>query len=150
MITTIIGLILNSLSCVLSYNYYDYKALLKEDGKKKVLHESTLVRQTLYFCLFFILLLSLTVATLVSMDHTKGLTLVDQFGKRKVLTATFCYKLLGIGWASFILAWIINIVFYCVHPSKVSHYLGDDILFFYISCFSFSVDVHPKRLHKQF
>ena len=110
-------MILNSLSCVLSYNYYDYKALLK-DGKKKVLHESTLVRQSLYFCLFFILLLSLTVATLVSMDHTKGLTLVDQRGYKEVLTATFCYKLLGIGWGSFILAWIINICLYAIHPSK--------------------------------
>ena len=110
-------MILNSLSCVLSYNYYDYKALLK-DGKKKVLHESTLVRQSLYFCLFFILLLSLTVATLVSLDPDQGFTLVDQDGNRNVLAATFCYKLLGIGWGSFILAWIINICLYAIHPSK--------------------------------
>ena len=115
---------MNSLSCVLSYNYYDYKALLKnKDGKvgrKKVLHESTLVRQSLYFCLFFLLLLSLTVATLISLVTTRGLTLVDQFGYSRVLgeDGTFCYKLLGIGWGSFLLAWIINIVFYCVHPSK--------------------------------
>ena len=111
-------MILNSLSCVLSYNYYDYKALLKDEGKKKVLHESTLVRQTLYFCLFFILLLSLTLVTLVSLDHTKGFVLVDQFGRSQDLGATFCYKLLGIGWGSFILAWIINICFYAIHPSK--------------------------------
>ena len=111
-------MILNSLSCVLSYNYYDYKALLKNDGKKKVLHESTLVRQTLYFCLFFILLLSLTVVTLVSLDDTQSITLVDHSGDSKVLEATFYYKLLGIGWASFILAWIINICLYAIHPSK--------------------------------
>ena len=46
-IKTIPGLILNSLSCVLSYNYYDYAALLRrtdkaKEGKKEVLHESTL------------------------------------------------------------------------------------------------------------
>ena len=114
-------MILNSLSCVLSYNYYDYKALLKDqDGKKKVLHESTLVRQSLYFCLFFILLLSLTVATLISLEHNEGLKLVDQFGYSRVLgkDGTFCYKLLGIGWGSFILAWIINICLYAIHPSK--------------------------------
>ena len=110
-------MILNSLSCVLSYNYYDYKALLKE-GRKRRLHESTLVRQTLYFCLFFILLLGLTVDTLVTLDSTQGLALVDQVGNTKVLTAAFCYKLLGIGWGSFILAWIINICLYAIHPSK--------------------------------
>ena len=110
---------MNSLSCVLSYNYYDYKALLKE-GRKKRLHESTLVRQTLYFILFFLLLLGLTVATLHRLDHYKGLTLVDQHGLRRVLgeDGTFCYKLLGLGWVSFILAWITSIGFYCVHPSK--------------------------------
>ena len=110
-------MILNSLSCVLSYNYYDYKALLK-DGKKKVLHESTLVRQSLYFCLFVGLLGSLTVLTLVRLDATQGLALVDQHGNKEVLEASFCYKLLGIGWGSFILAWIINICLYAIHPSK--------------------------------
>ena len=121
---------MNSLSCVLSYNYYDYKALLKE-GKKKRLHESTLVRQSLYFCLFFLLLLSLTVSTLVRLDPTQGLVLVDQFGYRRVLgvDGTFCYKLLGLGWGSFILAWIINIAFYAIHPSRV--------------------DVLPSLLHKK-
>ena len=111
-------MILNSLSCVLSYNYYDYKALLKNEGNKERLHESTLVRQILYFCLFFILLLSLTVVTLVRLDHTQGLTLVDQFGQSEVLGATFFYKMLGIGWGSFLLAWIINICLYAIHPSK--------------------------------
>ena len=122
-------MILNSLSCVLSYNYYDYNGLLhdskKKDGKdkvntKKVLHESTLVRQILYFCLFFILLLSLTVATLVSMNHNQGFTLVDHRGFGQVLgeDGSFCYKLLGIGWGSLILAWLINICFYAIHPSK--------------------------------
>ena len=120
---------MNSLSCVLSYNYYDYAALLRrtdkaKEGKKEVLHESTLVRQTLYFCLFFILLLGLTVDSLVRLDPTQGLALVDQRGYRQVLgeDGTFCYKLLAIGWGCFILAWITNIVFYCVHPSKgISH-----------------------------
>ena len=111
---------MNSLSCVLSYNYYDYKALLK-NKTKNLLHESTLVRQTLYFCLFFLLLASLTVATLLSLDPSKGLTLVDQHGIRRELgeDGTFCYHLLGLGWAAFMLAWIINIGFYAIHPSYV-------------------------------
>ena len=120
---------MNSLSCILSYNYYDYKfcSLLK-DGKSKVLHESTLVRQSLYFCLFFLLLLSLTVATLLRLDPSQGLSLVDQYGHRRVLgeDGTFCYKLLGQGWVSFILAWIINICFYAIHPS-IGTYLWDPI-----------------------
>ena len=119
---------MNSLSCILSYNYYDYKfcSLLK-DGKSKVLHESTLVRQSLYFCLFFLLLLSLTVATLLRLDPSQGLSLVDQYGHRRVLgeDGTFCYKLLGQGWVSFILAWIINIGFYAIHPSRGRHFFQE-------------------------
>ena len=111
-------MVLNSLSCVLSYNYYDYKALLK-DGKKKVLHESTLVRQSLYFCLFFLLLLGLTVATMIRPNPTKVISLVDQYGNNTVVEATFfCSVLLGVGWGSFILSWIINICYYAIHPSK--------------------------------
>ena len=111
-------MVLNSLSCVLPYNYYDYKALLK-DGKKKVLHESTLVRQSLYFCLFILLLLGLTVATLIRPNPTKVISLVDQYGNNTVVEATsFCSVLLGVGWGSFILSWIINICFYAIHPSK--------------------------------
>ena len=125
-----LGLILNSLSCVLSYNYYDYKALLKvgksrqigqmKEGKGKVLHESTLVRQSLYFCLYFLLLLCLTVATLLRLRlvTTQDLSLLDHNNNRRVLGVTFCYKLLGIGWASFFLAWIINICLYAIHPSR--------------------------------
>ena len=111
---------MNSLSCVLSYNYYDYKALLR-NKTKNLLHESTLVRQTLYFCLFFFLLLILTVATIVSPDSNKGLTMVDQYGYRRELgqDGALCYQLLALGWASFILAWIINIAFYAIHPSYV-------------------------------
>ena len=109
-------MILNSLSCILSYNYYDYKAILK-DGKKKVLHESTLVRQSLYFCLFFFLLLGLTLHTLVTLDNTQGFILVDPHGNRSILTATICYNLLWTGWGSFIGAWLINIGFYFIHPS---------------------------------
>ena len=36
----------------------------------------------------------------------------------QVLKAAFFYNLLGIGWASFVLAWIINICLYAIHPSK--------------------------------
>ena len=110
-------MILNSLSCVLSYNYYDYKALLK-DGKKKVLHESTLVRQSLYYSAFFGVLLSLTLE-IDKLNPTNVISLVDQYGNNTVVEATFfCSVLLGVGWGSFILSWIINICFYAIHPSK--------------------------------
>ena len=109
-------MILNSLSCILSYNYYDYKAILK-DGKKKVLHQSTIFRQTTYFFNFSMVLMGLTVHTLYN-DNIQRFCLVDKYGYRRFLGATFCYKVLGIGWGSFIGAWIINICFYAIHPSK--------------------------------
>ena len=47
---------LNSYSSVLHYNHFDYRAML--EGKKKAdkkSHESTLMRQIVYFLIFFIL-----------------------------------------------------------------------------------------------
>ena len=51
---------MNSYSCVLNYNQIDYQAMLgKEEkkNKKEIYHESTLIRQILYFSIFSIMFL---------------------------------------------------------------------------------------------
>ena len=51
---------MNSYSCVLNYNQIDYQAMLHKKGKKNMkekYHESTLIRQIVYFLIFFIMFL---------------------------------------------------------------------------------------------
>ena len=53
---------MNSYSCVLNYNQIDYQAMLEEEeqknkSKKKKYHESTMIRQIVYFLTFFIMFL---------------------------------------------------------------------------------------------
>ena len=52
---------MNSYSCVLNYNQIDYQGMLyKEENKnkeKKEYHESTLIRQIVYFFIFLIMFL---------------------------------------------------------------------------------------------
>ena len=50
---------MNSYSCVLNYNQMDYQAMLDENykNKKKKYHQSSLIRQIIYFLIFFIMFL---------------------------------------------------------------------------------------------
>ena len=51
-------IVLNSYSSVLHFNHFDYQAMLDEEKKKnKKSHEPTLIRQIIYFLIFFILFL---------------------------------------------------------------------------------------------
>ena len=54
-----LDVVMNSYSCVLTYNQIDYQALLEEEKNKKnkKYHESTLIRQIVYFLIFFIMFL---------------------------------------------------------------------------------------------
>ena len=52
----ILDVVMNSYSCVLNYNNIDYQAMLDKEKNKKF-HESTLIRQFLYFLIFFLLFL---------------------------------------------------------------------------------------------
>ena len=46
---------MNSYSCVLNYSQIDYQAMLDEEKKKnKRYDETTLIRQIIYFLIFFI------------------------------------------------------------------------------------------------
>ena len=49
-----LDVVMNSYSCVLNYNNIDYQAMLDKEKNKKF-HESTLIRQFLYFLIFFLL-----------------------------------------------------------------------------------------------
>ena len=54
----ILDVVMNSYSCVLNYNQIDYQAMLDEEKKKeKKYHESTMIRQIVYFLIFIIMFL---------------------------------------------------------------------------------------------
>ena len=54
----VIDIVMNSYSCVLNYNQIDYQALLDEEKKNnKKYHESTMIRQAVYFLIFFLMFL---------------------------------------------------------------------------------------------
>ena len=60
LISNVLDIVMNSYSCVLNYNQIDYQAMLgKEEmkNKKEIYHESTLIRQILYFSIFSIMFL---------------------------------------------------------------------------------------------
>ena len=54
-----LDVVMNSYSGVLNYNKIDYQAMLEEekDREKKKYHESTLIRQIIYFLIFLIMFL---------------------------------------------------------------------------------------------
>ena len=55
-----LDIVMNSYFCVLNYNQTDYQAMMDKDGKKskkEKYHESTLIRQIVYFLIFFIMFL---------------------------------------------------------------------------------------------
>ena len=53
---TFLDIVMNSYSCILNYSQMDYQAMLDEEKKKKY-HESTLIRQIIYFLIFFLMFL---------------------------------------------------------------------------------------------
>ena len=55
-----LDVVMNSYSGVLNYNKIDYQAMLEDEKdrkKKKNYHESTLIRQIIYFLIFLIMFL---------------------------------------------------------------------------------------------
>ena len=54
----VLDIVMNSYSCVLNYNQIDYQAMLdKEKKTKKEYHEPTMIRQIVYFLIFFFMFL---------------------------------------------------------------------------------------------
>jgi len=119
---TWIEIVLNSLSSVLSYNNFDFEPIFskkeeKSKARKKIRHEPTVVKQTIYFLIMTSLNLGLTIATLESM--TPNMRLIDVNGFPHELTEHQVKMMITIGWLTFLAAWVMNICFYKTHPSAV-------------------------------
>ena len=130
---------MNSYSSVLHYNHFDYRAMLEEKKKaEKKSHESTLMRQIVYFLIFFILFLryknkhskvililySLTTDT--QLRTREGMSIKDVHGNPHKFTKNHLDVMIGVGWACFILSWMVNIAYYKFHPSAVEMFSFSD------------------------
>ena len=126
-------MVLNSLSSVLTYNIYNFE---DKEKKKKFLHQSTFISQLTYFFIFLLLLLGsvrrseitlqkldpfsfrLTVSTLLNLKQE--MVLLDLHGRHHNLPISVVHHMLALGWGFFFLGWVMNIIFYGVHPCDVS------------------------------
>jgi len=111
------GITLNSFSSILSYNSFDIQKLMGDNLEKKYLHESSFFKQFLYFLIFAFLHLGLTLATLLNI--TDNMKLIDVNGVKHEFKSDHIYMMLKVGWIFFLLAWILNIIYYKLHPSAV-------------------------------
>ena len=65
-----------------------------------------------------VILFRLTVATLANAT-LEEMTLIDVHGNPHIMTQTHVINMIIIGWAAFFSSWIMNILYYKIHPSDV-------------------------------
>ena len=61
---------------------------------------------------------SLTISTLTNLKEE--MVLLDMHGRHHKLPISVLHRMLVLGWASFFLGWLMNLIFYGVHPCEVS------------------------------
>eukprot|EP00092_Neocalanus_flemingeri_P008776 GFUD01009449.1.p1 GENE.GFUD01009449.1~~GFUD01009449.1.p1 ORF type:complete len:958 (+),score=187.13 GFUD01009449.1:48-2921(+) len=118
----VLGVILNSLSSILSYNFYDYSSLLgrKEGMKGHVNHQQSFVRQCLYTALVTTLYISLTVwAVRLIQEKNSVIYIIDTMGNKQKVTPMFFYGLIITSWISHGSACLFNLCYYGSHPTNV-------------------------------
>ena len=75
--------------------------------REKRPHQSKLVKQFFYYTIVFILQISLTLYTVVTVAITKkDINMVNTVGKAYIFTPSQVFITLGVGWAAFGLALI--------------------------------------------
>ena len=106
---------------------------MMDPKREKKPHQSKFVKQLCYYTIVFILQIrrvkisifnwkiisiSLTAVTLVNTGG--GVTMVNTVGRTYTFTPSHVFITLGVGWAAFGLALILNVLYYVLHPSQVS------------------------------
>jgi len=117
-----IGIILNSMNSVLSFNNLNLNFILGKKTKDEHLHESSFLKQTLYYLLFFCFKVGFTVSTLLNVSDK--MVLVDVNGRKIELIHQDVFWILGTGWIASFLALVLNFVYYNLHPSAVDFNIG--------------------------
>jgi len=111
--------LLNSYSSTLSLNQVDIDRFLNFGKSRSRNHQSSFVKQLCYYIIVFIIQISLTLVTLLN-TPLEGITMVDKYGRTYIFTTSIVAITLAIGWAAFVLAMILNLLYYVLHPSQVN------------------------------
>ena len=129
-----VGVVLNSLSSIISYSSYDYSSLLgyednsqdkdNEDKKKnnhQVFHRKSFIRQCAYTALVTMKYLILTVWSLYMISQNiSNLQIVDTKGLPHNVPANFFYCILIFSWVCHLAACCLTVCYYNDHPASVS------------------------------
>ena len=103
-----------------SFNQVDLQNMMDPKREKRS-HQSKFVKQFCYYTIIFILQISLTLYSVVTVATTKeDIVMMDTVGRTYIFTPSQVFITLGVGWAAFVLALILNILYYVLHPSQVS------------------------------
>ena len=111
--TKLSGVVLNSLSSIISYNSYDYSSLLGADHRPgHATHQQSFIRQCIYVGLVTAFYLSLTISSLLIIGHCTELAVTDTVGFKHQVPATFFYNILYISWGCHVSACILTCSYY--------------------------------------
>ena len=118
------GVILNSLSSIISYNSYDYSCLLgnkvKQHRSGHANHQQSFIRQCIYTGLITAFYLCFTISSLLIIGNSTQLAVTDTVGFTHKVPATFFYNILYISWGCHAVACILTACYYNSHPSSVN------------------------------
>ena len=133
-----------------------------DQTREKRSHQSKFVKQLCYYTIvvtlqirsvlsieyswYWKLFFSLTVAILLMTTAGKSISMYDTKGRRHDLKSSTVLMILGIGWVAFSLCLLFNILYYALHPSKVSLKNINKIYLNIIFCF-FQVDL--KKINEK-
>jgi len=112
------GLIINSLSSTYSYNYCNYDKLFEKKDDDQKLHQPSLIRQMLFYTIFLIETASLTCLSVYFFEEkaSKGIPKISNIPITRGHLWTVIVFILG----SQVLALLLRLVYYGMHPSSVS------------------------------
>ena len=117
------GLLLNSLSSILSYSLYDYSKLLGLGHGKymgRTNHQQSFIRQSCYTVLVTTLYVAGTTSALHMIGHSSWLPITDTQGIKHSVPPELFYKMIGFSWGCHLISVILTVCFYCTHPANVT------------------------------
>merc|ERR1712066_177912 len=148
-----IGLFLNSLGSILTYNHINFKTLIGKDLKEedhKRRHQPSFLRQVLYTILMMMMMTGLTVDTLIKMQNEEFLPVTNIHGQEYELKRSFLEGVIIAAWIFQFLAVGLNLICYLIHPMAVGLSVTSK-MFVYIwgTRFAFNAESDEKPEEKE-
>jgi len=117
----LIDIFFNSLSSTYSYMYYNYAKLLRKEDDQK--HQPSLIRQVIFYIIFLgetVILTCLSLSFFEDKAIDGKVNISDGLGGHFPIARGNLHTVIVIIWGFQLLALILRLVFYGMHPSSVS------------------------------